>query len=660
MPDQSEKEIALEILQRHWGYSAFRPGQWDIIAQVLEGKDVLAILPTGGGKSLCYQVPALMFEGVTLVISPLIALMQDQVQRLEQSGVKATFINSTLTKREIDQRWTDIEFGRYRLVYMAPERFQNELFLARAERLNIRLVAIDEAHCVSEWGFDFRPAYLNIAESRSLLAGVPFVALTATATPPVREDIIRYLALNNPSVHIKGFDRPNLRWSIFHTQNKQKKVLDVLSGVDGCGVIYAATRRRVEKWKDWLVEQGVEASAYHGGMPHHTRKKAAKEWLSGKTRVMSATNAFGMGIDKSDVRFVIHADMPGALESYYQEAGRAGRDGEVAYAVLLYQETDEETQRGLIEEGHPDQKQLQQIYDTVCVQAGVAFGDQPDLPLTISPLRIATKAGLTPGMVRAGIELLVREGIWSYVPIKRNVAHVRYRQAPANVIRYKEEATNAALASFIETLVRTLHADAYADWWEVNLQQLERKAGIRRDEIYRHMTFLESRELLDWIPPGRQLKIMFLTPRSRRIVLENDLTVKAKTRALRRLDDMLRYTRSESCRRHFLLKFFGESSPEHCGTCDICMGRHEEVVVTPDDEPALDIILQQIQKGSALNDLPAGKVGSQRKIKGLLRWLVQEEYLTQPDILEEKFSLTDKAIQYLKESGIGGPGSRVN
>ena len=423
--------------------------------------------------------------------------------------------------------------------------------------------------------------------------------------------------------------------------------MDVLEGVSGCAVIYAATRRRVEQWQEWLADQGIKGSAYHGGMAHHVRDRSAEEWLSGKTRVMVATNAFGMGIDKPDVRCVIHVDVPGALESYYQEAGRAGRDGVRAYAVLLYQPADEDVQRGLIEESHPDLKTIQKVYDTACSIHQIAIGSLPDQPVTLSATRIAGQAGVSPAAVRASIEGLVRADIWNYVPIKRNIAQLRIRQTPANVKHFGARLKNASLAGFVDVLMRTVHADAFADWWELDLRLLERKAGCSRTQVLENLAFLEQRELLHWIPPGASLKVMFNEPRTARLVLDHDRSEHAKRRALRRLSDMLRYVRSVSCRRHFLLKYFGESSAEQCGTCDICMGRHEAVVVTPDEEPALRFILEQVRKGEPV---AAGEqVGSKKKLSGLLRWLVQEEYLIPQDMLEESFELSDKARQFLEE-----------
>ncbi len=650
MANEEQRLAAREILKQYWGYDEFRPGQWDIIQQVVSGRDVLAILPTGGGKSICYQVPALMRDGVTLVISPLIALMQDQVQRLDKLGIKATFINSTLRSSEIDQRWTDIEYGRYKLVYIAPERLESEMFRMRAERLKISLVAIDEAHCISEWGYNFRPAYLNIAQIREIIPEAPFLALTATATPPVRDDILNHLQLRHPFLLVNGFNRPNLTWSIFHVENKQHKVLDVLRGVPGCGVIYAATRRGVEQWQEWLIAKGESATAYHGGMTAATRDENAAAWITGEVRVMVATNAFGMGIDKPDVRFVIHVDLPGALESYYQEAGRAGRDGKRAHAVLLYRAGDEDTQDGLIQESHPDKKTIQMVHDAICMQARIALNDQPLTPVVIQLDAIARQVQRSFGAVRVAIDALAEAEYWNTMRGKQHATLIRFMQPAQSVRRYLAGLKNEQLVQFVENLLRTVHADAFTDWWEIDLRLLERKTQLPRQRILDGFAFLESRELMTWIMPGNELKLMFLQPRVKKLSLSTRKQDQAKKRAASRLKDMLRYTHSVTCRRQFLLNYFGEKSADHCGACDVCLGRHEAVVITPEDEPLLRQILKYIRDDVPREMWLADQAGGeQARIPALLAWLYQEAYLESIDPIEGTYRITEKAGLLLED-----------
>ncbi|MEM8488861.1 MAG: ATP-dependent DNA helicase RecQ [Bacteroidota bacterium] len=649
MGKNQQKQGAEAILRQYWGYDTFRDGQWDIIAALLNNRDALGILPTGGGKSICYQVPALMLPGITLVISPLIALMQDQVQRLDKLGVPATFINSSLRPSEIDQRWTDIEHGRYKLVYLAPERLQNEMFLARIERMKVQLIAVDEAHCISEWGYDFRPAYLQIASLRELVPDVPIVALTATATPPVRDDILLHLQLKNPFVLVSGFNRPNLTWSIFQVENKKRKVADVLRGVQGTGVIYAATRKAVEEWQQWLLAEGEQAAAYHGGMTASDREQSASGWLAGDTRIMVATNAFGMGIDKPDVRFVIHVDLPGALESYYQEAGRAGRDGEKGHAVLLYRAGDEETPAGLIQDSHPALDVIQRIYDAICLHARIALGDVPMEPIVVHVPALARQGQASRSTVRVALDTLAREGHWSVLRGKQHTTMIRFRQSARSVRHYMTNLKNQKLTDFVEVLLRTVHADAFSDWWDMDLRLLERKTGLPRARLLDGFAFLESRELLAWVMPGDQLKLMFALPRVKKLRLNVRHLDMARKRAVRRLNDMMRYTRSVTCRRHFLLKYFGENSPEQCGTCDICLGRHEAVIITPEDEPILRQLLKFIR-----DDVPRAQWFDTHQMPDsrtpeLIAWLYQEEYILAIDPLEDQYRLTEKAGLLLKD-----------
>ena len=651
VPRQALRRAEAEAaLRRHWGHDRFRDGQWEAIEAVLDGDDVLAILPTGGGKSVCYQVPAVLNEGLTLVVSPLIALMQDQVAGLKARGVAAAFINSTLSAREIDQRWTDAEFGRYRLLYVAPERLQTDVFLARAERLKVSLLAVDEAHCISEWGHHFRPSYLQIAEARARLGNPPTMAVTATATPDVRRDIVRHLALRSPRQVVKGFDRPNLVWSLFRTENKSAKVLEVVRGVPGSGVVYAATRRGTEEWAARLEGEGASAAAYHGGLKSDVRARRQEAWLRGETRLMVATNAFGMGIDKADVRFVIHVDVPGTLEAYYQEAGRAGRDGKAAYAVLLFQSGDEATQRALIEDGYPDAGAIRAVYDAACSLAQVPIGALPDGPVTVDAEKTARVAGLGLGKAKRAVEALIRQEVWQTLPAHRHRGYVRFETSAEAVRRYADGLQNPALARFVDALLRTIHADAFSDWRDLDVRLLQRRTGLERDRLVKGLAFLEERGLLRWQPPGAATLVQFAEPRTARLPVDDVAVRRARRRAERQLDHMLRYARSVTCRRRFLLAYFGEASPERCGRCDVCLGRHRAVVVTPADEPVMRHLLDQIGQGTPRDAwFENVEAPPPHHLDGLLDWLFQEGYLRADDPLEEAYRLTSKAEAFMKQ-----------
>ena len=657
-------DAARAVLRDRWGYPDFRPGQARILDAVLAGRDVLGILPTGGGKSICYQVPALLDAecgaergGLTLVVSPLIALMQDQVAALRARGIEAAFLNSTLSHRAREQTWTDAEVGRYRLLYLAPERMTSERFRARAPRLNVTRLAIDEAHCVSEWGHHFRPDYLALADARARLGDPPTVAVTATATPAVRRDVIRHLRLRDPFVHVQGFDRPNLVWSVFATEHKRAKVRDVLAGVPGSGIVYAATRRGVETWATWLGREGVRAAAYHGGMRPAAREAAQDAWLAGDVRVMVATNAFGMGIDKPDVRFVIHVDVPASLEAYYQEAGRAGRDGATGYAVLLFQPPDAATQAALIDASHPSAKEVQAVYDAVGNLGQVPLGSMPDGPLAVRLEAVARLTKLPAAKVRTALDLLEREEAWTVLPQRRHFGLIRFRQ-PANALRrYAERQPNLALAAFLDTLLRSVHADAFRTWWTLDLRFLARRTKLDRARLLRGLDYLAGRDLLDWRPPGDALRVELAVPRARRFPVDGRRVAAARARAETRLAAMLRYARATACRRHLLLTHFGEAHPPRCGACDVCLGRHDPPLITPDDEPVLRAVVRAVADGRARaawfpEDAPP-PVPAYR-LDTLVTWLVGEGYLTATDPLAGAYALTDAAEALMARWGDAG------
>jgi len=638
-PDVSD---ARRVMRRVWGYDSFRPGQEAVLEAVLDGRDVLGVLPTGGGKSLCYQIPAILGEGVALVISPLIALMQDQVEALQAHGVDATFINSTIPKYEVEQRWTDVEHGRHDLLYLAPERLTTDVFRARAGRLDVSLLAVDEAHCVSEWGHNFRPDYLEIPEARTRVGDPPTIAVTATATPAVRRDVVRLLEMRDPAQVVRGFDRPNLVWSVFHTENKWAKLRDVTQGVEGSGIVYAATRRAVERWTRRLRDAGVSAAGYHGRMDGDEREVRQQAWLEDEVRVMVATNAFGMGIDKPDVRFVVHVDVPSSLEAYYQEAGRAGRDGERAHAVLLFQEPDASTQEALIEASHPTAEEVRRVYDAVCNVGQVPVGSEPDGPLVVNRTAVQKITGYSRSTVRTAVELLDRQGAWRRLPRRAHYGLIRFERGTSELRRYADEQDNRALGHFIRTLLRLVHADAFSEWWPLDVRRATERLGLSRNRLDRGLHYLEERGLLRWRPPGDALQVELCFPRARRLPIEDQGIEKARRRAETRLQYMLRYARSVTCRRQFLLSYFGEAHPERCGACDVCLGRHEPTAVTPDKEPLLRAILQRVRDEVPRREWFRQTNVPPHEVDGLTNWLVEQGYLTLEAPLEGQFALTEE------------------
>ncbi|MEM1043330.1 MAG: ATP-dependent DNA helicase RecQ [Bacteroidota bacterium] len=640
------RDDAEAVLRAHWGHPSFRPGQGEVVEAVLAGSDVLAVLPTGGGKSVCYQVPAVATGGLALVVSPLVALMHDQVAGLRARGIAATFIDGSVPYHEAEQRWTDAEFGRYRLLYLAPERLETDTFQARAERLPVTLLAVDEAHCISEWGHDFRPSYLRIAAAADLLGRPPTIAVTATATPPVRRDIAEHLGLREPAVIVRGFDRPNVVPSIFRTERKRAKALEIMEAVPGSGIVYAGTRRGAERWADAFAQAGVGAEAYHAGMTFAERAAVQERWQQGATRVIAATSAFGMGIDKPDVRFVLHVELPPTVEAYYQEAGRAGRDGQQAYAVLLFAERDVAAARSFAAEGHPDAASVRSVYDAVCSLAQIAVGSEPDGPVGIDVEAVSEATG-QPGLrVRASVAALARAGVWEVLAPQGHRGLVRFPQ-PAEAVRaYADGLGNEALAGFVRVLLRSVHAEAFSAWSDLDLRALERRTGLDRARLLRGLDFLGEHGLVAYHAPGDGLRVVFAGPRAERVLLDADALGASRHRAASRLNDVVRYARSVTCRRHFLLGYFGERTGTRCGACDVCLGRHRPAAVTPEDEPVLRRLLAHAARGDDRAGWLSGEGLPPHRIDGLADWLVHEGYLRIDDVLQGTFALTKRGEKF--------------
>lgn len=634
-------------MQDRWGHESFRPGQEAVLRPLFEGRSVLGVLPTGGGKSLCYQLPAVLTDGFVLVVSPLISLMQDQVEALHAQGVSATFINSTLPGYEVEQRWTNAEFGQYDLVYMAPERLATDVFRARADRLDVSLVAVDEAHCVSEWGHHFRPDYLEIPEARDRLGEPPTAAVTATATPAVRQDILELLEMPDAAEVVRGFDRPNIVWSVFRTDNKWKKLREVVEGVPGTGIVYVATRRGVERWRTRLNSHDVAAAGYHGGLDAREREERQQAWVRDEVRVMVATNAFGMGIDKADVRFVVHMALPSSLESYYQEAGRAGRDGKKAHAVLLYHPPDAETQASLIEASHPTAKEVREVYDAICSVGQIPVGSEPEGPLVVNLEAVLKTTGFSRTKVRTAVDLIDRQGAWSVLPRRKHFGLLRFSRPAREIRRYAESVDNRALGEFVQTLLRIVHADAFREWWPLDLRATARRTGVSRDRLQRGMRYLEEKEMLQWRPPGAALQLELAFPRAAQLPVDDRAVQKARERAETRLNHMLRYARSVTCRRHALLSYFGEKTDERCGACDVCLGRHQPSTVSPNEEPVLRHILEQVEASVPREEWFDEPPAPPHRIEELVEWLVTEGYLTVQDPLGGEVELTGKGEKWL-------------
>jgi ATP-dependent DNA helicase RecQ len=558
-------------LHRYWGYPDFRPGQDQAVRNVLSGGDSLTIMPTGGGKSLCYQVPALLLPGVTIVVSPLISLMKDQVDALDAVGVPATFVNSSLPAAEMSARLEGAASGAYRLLYVAPERFDSESFLRRISGLKVSLLAVDEAHCVSEWGHDFRPSYLRLGEVRDRLGGPPVAALTATATADVRTDIVRQLRLREARVLVTGFDRRNLVWHVLPAKNDSEKdrlLARLLRGRDGSAIVYAATRKNVDALTAHLRALGTQAVGYHAGLRDADRKRIQEAFMGGEAPVVVATNAFGMGIDKPDVRIVVHYNMPGNLEAYYQEAGRAGRDGGDADCVLLHAYPDRFTHEFFVDQAHPPRRAVEAMMRALRRAAG------HDGLCTVPLLELARTAGGVKGDRQAASAVrvleqfgLVRQSFGNAPPAVR----VRLLATPARISRELHDRPDEI--GFLRGLWRAAGGDALERGVELRWRALDRAAG-GPDRAGGLLDSLQERGFVEWTAfHGEGTWVLDRRTPVERLPVDWRGLEARKEAELRKLQQVQGYAYTDGCRRGFVLRYFGDpAAMDACGACDNCLG----------------------------------------------------------------------------------------
>lgn len=622
-------ERAVQQLQKHWGYPGFREGQDRAVQSVFDGRDTMVLFPTGGGKSLCYQVPALVLEGVTVVISPLVALMQDQVQQLKDRGISATFINSTLPGYEVEQRLVNARNGMYKLLYCAPERLSTPLFQAELENLNISLVAVDEAHCISEWGHDFRPSYRKIREA---LSGLPdstrWLALTATATPEVQADILKNLEFVEPEVVSAGFARPNLVWWVLQTEDKRGKLLQLVkrAAEKGDGLIYGGTRKNCEYWANTMARQGVKAEAYHAGIESEERKAIQERWISGETPWVASTNAFGMGIDKPNCRYVFHEEMPFSLEAYYQEAGRAGRDGETSYPMLLYRESDYLRARARLEENYPTREELQRVYNALCDELGLAVGSEM---LTMSGFeleRLKTRSAVPINTIRAGLRLMDQFGVIAVnqaVPARFSLQFTLSRDM---LSVFKQRCQNPDKAEFLDKIERIFGAQAFYDMVEVEEEFLIEKMQVSRNSLIKGLNVLMQHDsVLMFTGYKAQDLVRLLEARSVEVPIPKKEIETYRSSLLQKLDWMHGYATTNECREVYLLKYFGQMDAKPCGKCDNCTKESDFEEITPDEVRRCFNAL--IQQGKSIEEVKNSTGWTKAKLKSVVNYLISERLI---------------------------------
>ncbi len=537
--ESAERKI-YGILERYWGYKEFRPVQRDIILDVMARRDTLALMPTGGGKSLTYQVPTMAMEGLCIVVTPLIALMKDQVDSLRRRGINAVAIHAGLSPRQIDIALDNCVYGDVKFLYVAPERLTGEAFRLRVVRMNVSLIAGDEAHCISQGGYDFRPSYLRIAELRERLPDVPVLALTASATPAVTEDIMSHL--NFPEKHIRrsSFARPNLSYSVRHTDDKNGQLMRLLGSVAGTGIVYMRTREGTEQVADFLRQEGITAAAYHGGLGHAERTARQEDWIAGRVRVMVATNAFGMGIDKGDVRFVAHYSMCDSLESYYQEAGRAGRDGARAYALLMVASDDAERTRRRFEQEFPPLEKVKDIYEKVCSYLQVGIGDGGEASFLFNIFDFCAREHLYVGTVQSALKLLQQNGYMTLTDMQDNPARVMFTVSRDDL--YKLRVERNELDHFIRTLLR-LYNGVFSEFRAIDEGELATWSGYTVERVKELLKRLWQLRVIRYIPSSRSPMLFMHEERLPR----EDLYIAPETYARRqelmreRFENMMRY-----------------------------------------------------------------------------------------------------------------------
>ncbi|WP_298072648.1 ATP-dependent DNA helicase RecQ [uncultured Bacteroides sp.] len=560
-----------EILKQYWGYDSFRGIQEDIIRSIGEGRDTLGLMPTGGGKSVTFQVPALAREGMCLVITPLIALMKDQVQNLKRRGIKALAVYSGMNRQDIITTLENAIFGNYKFLYISPERLDTEIFRIKLAKMKISLITVDESHCISQWGYDFRPAYLKIAEVRRLLPGVPVLALTATATPEVVKDIQQRLEFREENVFRMSFERTNLAYVVRQTENKAVELLHILQRMEGSAILYVRNRRRTKEVAEWLQQQGITADFYHAGLDDAVKDIRQQRWQKGESRVMVATNAFGMGIDKPDVRLVIHLDLPDSIEAYFQEAGRAGRDGRKSYAIILYAKSDGTTLRKRISDNYPGKDYIRDVYEHLQYYYEMAMGDGRGCVREFDIEDFCRKFKYFPVPVDSALKILTQAGYLEYTDEQDNASRLLFSIGREELYRLHEPGEE--MERLIQTALRS-YTGLFTDYAFISEETLAVRTGLTHRQVYEMLKELSRRRIVSYIPRKKTPYIIYTRERveSDRLNIPPAVYEERKARCEQRIKAMLEYvTNDTSCRSRMLLHYFGEQNEHDCGQCDTCL-----------------------------------------------------------------------------------------
>ena len=622
-----------EILKQYWGYDSFRDLQEEIITSIGEGKDTLGLMPTGGGKSITFQVPALAQEGICIVITPLIALMKDQVQNLRKRGIKALAIYSGMTRQEILTALENCIFGNYKWDANSPERLDTEIFRTKLRSMKVSIITVDESHCISQWGYDFRPAYLKIAEIRELLPGVPVLALTATATPEVVKDIQTRLNFREGNVFRMSFERKNLAYIVRKTDNKTKELLHILQRISGSAIIYVRNRRRTKEITELLTNEGITADFYHAGLDNAVKDLRQKRWQSGEVRVMVATNAFGMGIDKPDVRIVLHLDLPDSPEAYFQEAGRAGRDGEKAYAVILYAKSDKMTLHKRIVDTFPEKEYILNVYEHLQYYYQMAMGDGFQCIREFNLEEFCRKFKYFPVPVDSALKILTQAGYLEYTDEQDNSSRILFTIRRDELYKLREMGKEAD--ALIQTILRS-YTGVFTDYAYISEESLALRTGLTRQQIYNILVTLTKRRIVDYIPRKKTPYIIYTRERLdlRFLHIPPIVYEERKARYEARIKAMEEYVTTENvCRSRMLLHYFGEKNEHNCGQCDVCLSNRASNDLSEKSYEELKRQILELLGQSPLTPAEiADKIKAEKEDIGqVIRYLLDEDGLKMQD-----------------------------
>ncbi len=628
----------IEILNKYWGYQSFREKQDEIVSSIGNGNDTLGLLPTGGGKSITFQVPAMANPGLCIVITPLVALMKDQVENLKSRGIKALAVFNGLSPKEINVAYDNCIYGEYKFLYLSPERLSSELFLTKLPQMPVSMLVVDEAHCISQWGYDFRPSYLKIAEIRNLLPEVPVLALTATATPQIVSDIQDKLQFKAKNIVKKSFERKNLAYIVRYTDDKLSELVKITKAISGCTVVFVRNRKKTKEYCEWLRQNDITAHYYHAGLTHETKDQRQKEWMNDQVQVMVCTNAFGMGIDKPNVRLVVHMDAPDSLEAYFQEAGRAGRDEKKAYAVMLWSNADKKRLKQNMAVSYPEKEVIFRVYEALGNYFQIAVGHGSDRSFDFEMIPFAKAYGFNLLQVFNSLKILQRAGYLEYTEELNIPSRVHFICNKQEL--YKIQVDNPNFDAFLTLLLRS-YTGFFTDYVSIDEPTLAKRANTSIKVIYDYLNHLSRLKLIHYIPRKRTPQIFYVRDREdkKHMKLDKEVYADRKVEFEKRVMAVINYNEyTHVCRSRYLLNYFGDKDGKNCGQCDVCLEKKKHNV---DNQEADDVekeminLLQQPHHQRQIEQCLSAKFPNWEEV---FNWLADNGviYQTEEDMWEAK------------------------